>query len=1075
MPKRTDIQSILIIGAGPIVIGQACEFDYSGVQAIKALREEGYRVILVNSNPATIMTDPETADVVYIEPIRWDVVRDIIARERPDALLPTMGGQTALNCALDLAREGVLEEFGVEMIGASQDAIDMAEDRDRFRLAMAEIGLSCPEASVAHSVEEAMEIQQRIGFPTIIRPSFTLGGSGGGIAYNREEFLEIVEHGLDLSPTNEVLLEESVLGWKEFELEVVRDRADNCIIICSIENLDPMGVHTGDSITIAPAMTLTDKEYQELRNAAIAVLRKIGVDTGGSNVQFAVCPNTGRILVIEMNPRVSRSSALASKATGFPIAKVAAKLAVGYTLDELANEITNGQTPASFEPTIDYVVTKIPRFAFEKFPAANDRLTTQMKSVGEAMAMGRSFQESLQKALRSLETGLSGLNPVSVEKGEGDELTLLRRELREAGPERLLYTAEAFRRGLTFEEIHRLTRIDPWFLDQIAELVEIERAVSEHGVAEFTAERLLELKRKGFSDLRLAELTGVEESTVRRLRQRFGLRPAYRRVDTCAAEFATETAYMYSTWGEACEAAPTDKPKIMVLGGGPNRIGQGIEFDYCCVHAALAMRDLGYETIMVNCNPETVSTDYDTSDRLYFEPLTLEDVLSIIEVEQPEGIIIQFGGQTPLKLARDLEAAGAPIVGTTPDCIDLAEDRERFQALLTRLGLKQPANRTARDPEEAIVLAREVGYPLVVRPSYVLGGRAMDIVYGEDELRRYMREAVKVSNDSPVLLDRFLDHAIEVDVDAVCDGESVIIGGIMEHIEEAGVHSGDSSCSLPPFSLEEAVIEEIRRQTRQMAIALNVVGLMNVQFAVRGDDIYVLEVNPRASRTVPFVAKATGTPLARVAARCMVGKKLEEQGITEDLSSPFYSIKEPIYPFIKFPGVDPILGPEMRSTGEAMGVGLNFGAAVARAQQGVGIKAASSGRVFLSVRDADKERLIPVAEEMLQRGFSLVATEGTWKFLTERGLACDYVNKVIQGRPHIVDAIKNDEIDYIVNTTEGRQAISDSFSIRRQALQRKVNYSTTIAGARATLRALDHWNERGVRSLGELHAIKETS
>ena len=1075
MPKRTDIKSILIIGAGPIVIGQACEFDYSGVQAIKALREEGYRVILVNSNPATIMTDPETADVVYIEPIRWDVVRDIIARERPDALLPTMGGQTALNCALDLAREGVLEEFGVEMIGASQDAIDMAEDRDRFRLAMGEIGLGVPEAAVAHSIEEALEIQQRIGFPTIIRPSFTLGGSGGGIAYNKEEFVEIVEHGLDLSPTNEVLLEESVLGWKEFELEVVRDRADNCIIICSIENLDPMGVHTGDSITIAPAMTLTDKEYQELRNAAIAVLRKIGVDTGGSNVQFAVCPNTGRILVIEMNPRVSRSSALASKATGFPIAKVAAKLAVGYTLDELANEITGGATPASFEPAIDYVVTKIPRFAFEKFPAANDRLTTQMKSVGEAMAIGRTFQESLQKALRSLETGLVGLDPIELDNGEVDELAFLRRELREAGPSRLLYTAEAFRRGLSFDEIHQLTRIDPWFLDQVAELIEVEAEIAEQGIAELTAERLLELKRQGFSDARLAQLTRVDESAIRRMRQRFGLQPAYRRVDTCAAEFGTETAYMYSTWGEQCESAPTDHPKIMVLGGGPNRIGQGIEFDYCCVHAALAMRDLGYETIMVNCNPETVSTDYDTSDRLYFEPLTLEDVLSIIEVEKPEGIIIQFGGQTPLKLARALEAAGAPIVGTTPDCIDLAEDRERFQALLQQLELRQPANRTARDPEEAIVLAREVGYPLVVRPSYVLGGRAMDIVYGEDELRRYMREAVKVSNDSPVLLDRFLDHAIEVDVDAVCDGETVIIGGIMEHIEEAGVHSGDSSCSLPPFSLDESVIEDIRRQTRQMALALQVVGLMNVQFAVRGEDIYVLEVNPRASRTVPFVAKATGTPLARVAARCMVGKTLSEQGIESDLSSAFYSIKEPIYPFIKFPGVDPILGPEMRSTGEAMGVGLNFGAAVARAQQGVGIKAASSGRVFLSVRDADKERLVPLAEEMVERGFTLVATEGTWKFLTGRGVPCDYVNKVIQGRPHIVDAIKNDEIAYIVNTTEGRQAISDSFSIRRQALQRKVNYSTTIAGARATLRALDHWDERGVRSLGELHAIKENS
>jgi carbamoyl-phosphate synthase large subunit len=1077
VPKRNDIKSILIIGAGPIVIGQACEFDYSGVQAVKALRDEGYRVILVNSNPATIMTDPETADAVYIEPIRWDVVRDIIAKERPDALLPTMGGQTALNCALDLDRHGVLAEFGVEMIGASKAAIDMAEDRDQFRKAMESIGLGMPEAAVAHSLEEAVEIQKRLGFPVIIRPSFTLGGSGGGIAYNREEFVEIVEHGLDLSPTNEVLLDESLLGWKEFELEVVRDKADNCIIICSIENFDPMGVHTGDSITVAPAMTLTDKEYQELRNAAIAVLRKIGVDTGGSNVQFAIDPESGRVVVIEMNPRVSRSSALASKATGFPIAKVAAKLAVGYTLDELKNEITGGATPASFEPSIDYVVTKIPRFAFEKFPAANDRLTTQMKSVGEAMAIGRTFQESLQKALRSLETGLNGLDPVEFEDvNEGvDELTLLRRELREAGPSRLLYVAEGFRRGLAFDEIHRLSRIDPWFLDQIAEIVEVEAEIREQGIAGLTDQRLLELKRMGFSDARLAILAGVDEQGIRKLRARAGIRPAYRRVDTCAAEFATETAYMYSTWGEACEAAPTDRPKIMVLGGGPNRIGQGIEFDYCCVHAALAMRDLGYETIMVNCNPETVSTDYDTSDRLYFEPLTLEDVLAIVDTEKPEGIIIQFGGQTPLKLARDLEAAGAPIVGTTPDCIDLAEDRERFQALLKELGLKQPANRTARDPEEAIVLAREVGYPLVVRPSYVLGGRAMDIVYGEDELRRYMREAVKVSNDSPVLLDRFLDHAIEVDVDAVCDGEDVIIGGIMEHIEEAGVHSGDSSCSLPPFSLSREIIDEIAKQTRQMALALKVIGLMNVQFAVRKDEIFVLEVNPRASRTVPFVAKATGTALARVAARVMVGRSLKEQGITEDLSSSFYSIKEPIYPFIKFPGVDPILGPEMRSTGEAMGVGLNFGAAVARAQQGVGIVAAASGRVFLSVRDADKDRLLPVAQELLERGFSLVATEGTWKFLVENGIECAYVNKVIQGRPHIVDLIKNDEIDYIVNTTEGRQAIADSFSIRRTALQHKVNYSTTIAGARATLRALDHWNDRGVRSLAELYQLKEQS
>ncbi len=1073
MPKRNDIQSILIIGAGPIVIGQACEFDYSGVQAVKALREEGYKVILVNSNPATIMTDPDIADVVYIEPIRWDVVRDIIEKERPDALLPTMGGQTALNCALDLDREGVLAEFGVEMIGASKKAIDMAEDREEFRDAMRDIGLESPEAEVARSLEQAVEIQKRIGFPVIIRPSFTLGGSGGGIAYNREEFVEIVEHGLDLSPTNEVLLDESLLGWKEFELEVVRDKADNCIIICSIENFDPMGVHTGDSVTVAPAQTLTDKEYQVLRDASIAVLRKIGVDTGGSNVQFAINPEDGRVVVIEMNPRVSRSSALASKATGFPIAKVAAKLAVGYTLDELDNEITGGATPASFEPTIDYVVTKIPRFAFEKFPAANDRLTTQMKSVGEAMAFGRTFQESLQKALRSLETGLTGLDPVEFE-GDDDEPTLIRREVREAGADRMLYVAEAFRRGMEFEEVHRLSQIDPWFLDQVQELVEVEQAIHEGGIAALNRDRLLELKRYGFADARIAELAGVSEKSIRKLRASHDIRPAYRRVDTCAAEFATSTAYMYSTWGEQCEAAATSRRKIMVLGGGPNRIGQGIEFDYCCVHAAMAMRDLGFETIMVNCNPETVSTDYDTSDRLYFEPLTLENVLAIVDVEKPEGIIIQFGGQTPLKLARELEAAGAPIIGTTPDCIDLAEDRERFQRLLNELGLKQAPNRTARDPDEALVLAREIGYPLVVRPSYVLGGRAMDIVYGEDELNRYMREAVKVSNDSPVLLDHFLDHAIEVDVDAVCDGENVIIGGVMEHIEEAGVHSGDSSCSLPPFSLDDDCIEEIKRQTRQMALGLNVIGLMNVQFAVREGEIYVLEVNPRASRTVPFVSKATGVPLAQVAARCMVDNSLKEQNLTEDLSSPFYSIKEPVYPFIKFPGVDPILGPEMRSTGEAMGVGRSFGSAVARAQQGVNINIKHSGRVFLSVRDADKDRLLPVAQELIERGFSLVATQGTWKFLVENDIDCDYVNKVIQGRPHIVDLIKNDEIDYIVNTTEGRQAIADSFSIRREALQRKVNYSTTIAGARATLRALDHWHERGVRSLEELHSTKET-
>ena len=1073
MPKRTDIQSILIIGAGPIVIGQACEFDYSGVQAVRALREEGYRVILVNSNPATIMTDPETADAVYIEPIRWDVVRDIIEKERPDALLPTMGGQTALNCALDLDREGVLAEFGVEMIGAARDAIDMAEDRDKFRKAMLEIGLEVPRALIAHSLEEAIEAQQEIGFPIIIRPSFTLGGSGGGIAYNREEFVEIVSHGLDLSPTTEVLLEESVLGWKEFELEVVRDRKDNCIIVCSIENIDPMGVHTGDSITVAPAQTLTDKEYQQLRNAAIAVLRKIGVDTGGSNVQFAVSPEDGRILVIEMNPRVSRSSALASKATGFPIAKVAAKLAVGYTLDELKNEITGGATPASFEPSIDYVVTKIPRFAFEKFPAANDRLTTQMKSVGEAMAFGRTFQESLQKALRSLETGLSGLDPVEfVSDVAGDQATALERELRQAGPDRLRYVAEAFRRGLSFEVVHRLTRIDPWFLDQILEIIETEQQVEQDGVAALTRDRLLALKRMGFADQRLAELLAVKEADIRQLRQQLALKPAFRRVDTCAAEFATTTAYLYSTWGEACEAEPSKRRKIMVLGGGPNRIGQGIEFDYCCVHAAMAMRELGFETIMVNCNPETVSTDYDTSDRLYFEPLTLEDVLGIIEVEQPEGIIIQFGGQTPLKLARDLADAGAPIIGTTPDCIDQAEDRERFQQLIETLGLRQPANRTARNPEEAVALAAEIGYPLVVRPSYVLGGRAMDIVHGEDELRRYMTEAVKVSNDSPVLLDRFLDHATEVDVDAVCDGEHVIIGAIMEHIEEAGVHSGDSSCSLPPFSLSAEIQTEIAAQTRAMALALNVVGLMNVQFAVRGDDIYVLEVNPRASRTVPFVAKATGTALARIAAKAMVGETLEKQGVTEDLSTKFYSIKEPVYPFIKFQGVDPILGPEMRSTGEVMGVGLSFGAAAARAQQGAGINAAGSGRAFLSVRNADKDRLVPVAQQLIERGFELVATEGTWQHLTDAGVACEYINKVNQGQPHIVDAIKNGEIDYIVNTTEGRQAITDSFSIRRTALQRKINYSTTIAGAKATLRALEFWHERGTRSLRELYELE---
>jgi carbamoyl-phosphate synthase large subunit len=1069
MPKRTDLKSILIIGAGPIVIGQACEFDYSGAQACKALREEGYRVILVNSNPATIMTDPETADAIYIEPIEWRIVEQIIATEKPDALLPTMGGQTALNCALDLAREGVLEKYGVEMIGASRKAIDMAEDREQFRDAMLEIGLDVPTAAIAHSMEEALQKQVAIGYPTIIRPSFTMGGSGGGIAYNLEEFEDIVARGLELSPTTEVLLEESVLGWKEFEMEVVRDHQDNCIIVCSIENLDPMGVHTGDSITVAPAQTLTDKEYQVLRDASIAVLRKIGVDTGGSNVQFAVNPEDGRVIIIEMNPRVSRSSALASKATGFPIAKVAAKLAVGYTLDELRNEITGGATPASFEPAIDYVVTKIPRFAFEKFPAADPKLTTQMKSVGEAMSIGRTFQESIQKALRSLETGRDGFNEIL----EGDEAELrratLQRELRETGSERVLYVADAFREGLDFETIRALSGIDPWFLAQIEDLVRTESLIRDMELDGLSADGLLRLKRKGFSDSRIASLMGVAEDRVRERRHELGVRPVYKRVDTCAAEFATSTAYMYSTYEEECESEPGERKKIMVLGGGPNRIGQGIEFDYCCVHAALALREDGYETIMVNCNPETVSTDYDTSDRLYFEPLTLEDVLEIVHKENPLGVIVQFGGQTPLKLARPLEAAGVPIIGTTPDSIDLAEDRERFQHLLDRLGLRQPPNRTAMSPEEAVELADEIGYPLVVRPSYVLGGRAMDIVHGEEELSRYMRDAVKVSNDSPVLLDRFLDHAKEVDIDAICDGEDVLIGGIMEHIEQAGVHSGDSACSLPPYSLSQEIQDEMRRQMRLMALELGVVGLMNAQFALRGKDVYVLEVNPRASRTVPFVSKATGLPLAGIAAKVMAGKKLQEQGYKREIIPNFYSIKEAIFPFIKFPGVDPILGPEMRSTGEVMGIGWSFGGARAKSMKAANQGLPKPGKAFLSVRDADKQVLIPIARELTGRGYQLVATRGTCEYLLEHSIDCEMVNKVMEGRPHVVDLIKNGEIKFIVNTTEGAQAIADSFSIRREALQRKVSYTTTIAGGRATLRALDHENDYTVHSLQQLH------
>jgi carbamoyl-phosphate synthase large subunit len=1079
MPKRTDIKTVLIIGAGPIVIGQACEFDYSGAQACKALRDEGYRVVLVNSNPATIMTDPEMADAVYIEPINWQTVEKIIAKENPDALLPTMGGQTALNCALDLADHGVLEKYGVELIGASRDAIRMAEDRELFRVAMAEIGLECPKAAVARTFEQAIEIQTTVGYPTIIRPSFTLGGSGGGIAYNKEEFEEIVKRGLELSPTSEVLVEESVLGWKEFEMEVVRDTADNCIIVCSIENFDAMGVHTGDSITVAPAQTLTDKEYQRLRDASIAVLRKIGVDTGGSNVQFGINAQTGRVVVIEMNPRVSRSSALASKATGFPIAKIAAKLAVGYTLDELRNEITGGATPASFEPTIDYVVTKIPRFAFEKFPAADSRLTTQMKSVGEVMAMGRTFQESLQKALRGLETGKVGLDPTGLDPSSEEGLVNLRREVKEPGPERIFYIGDAFRAGMSVEDVHALSFVDPWFLDQIEEIIAAEAQIAEGGLAALDARRMRALKRMGFSDARIAQLTGTDETAVRTLRHAFGVRPVYKRVDSCAAEFATTTAYMYSTYEDECEANPSDRDKIIVLGGGPNRIGQGIEFDYCCVHAALALREDGFETIMVNCNPETVSTDYDTSDRLYFEPLTLEDVLEICELEKPKGVIVQYGGQTPLKLAQALEAAGVPIIGTSPDSIDLAEDRERFQKLVEDLGLKQPPNRIARKAEEAVALAREVGYPLVVRPSYVLGGRAMEVVHSDADLERYIREAVRVSEKSPVLLDRFLDNAVEVDVDVIADREgNVLIGGVMEHIEEAGVHSGDSSCSLPPYSLKPATQARLREQVTALAKALDVVGLMNTQFAVTvsdqpdGEDtIYLLEVNPRASRTVPFVSKATGMPLAKIAARCMAGKTLAEQGATREVVPEYYSVKEAIFPFAKFQGVDPILGPEMRSTGEVMGVGRSFGAAMARAQEAGGIKAVpDSGKVFVSVRDPDKQRVLPVARDLVKRGYELVATHGTAAFLRGEGLECQAVNKVAEGRPHIVDLIKNGEIAYIINTTEGRQAISDSFSIRREALQQRVTYSTTVAGARALVQSLEFRGTGPVWSLQELHA-----
>ena len=1069
MPKREDINSILIIGAGPIVIGQACEFDYSGAQACKALREEGYRVILVNSNPATIMTDPDMADAIYIEPIQWQAIEHIIEREKPDALLPTMGGQTALNCALDLDREGVLAKHGVEMIAAKREAIDMAEDRDKFKQAMLSIGLDVPRAYIAHTLEEAVERQAEIGFPTIIRPSFTMGGSGGGIAYNSEEFDEIVSRGLDLSPTTEVLIEESVLGWKEYEMEVVRDRKDNCIIVCAIENLDPMGVHTGDSITVAPTQTLTDKEYQRMRDASIAVLRKIGVETGGSNVQFSVNPRDGRLLVIEMNPRVSRSSALASKATGFPIAKVAAKLAVGYTLDELDNEITGGATPASFEPTIDYVVTKIPRFTFEKFPDADSRLTTQMKSVGEVMAMGRTFQESLQKALRGLEYGFDGLDEVLPRQPTEKDLDDMQEELRFPGPTRLLYVADAFRHGLRIDDVHRLSGIDPWFLGQILDLVRTEENIRRLGRGALRAENLRPIKRKGFGDARIAGLIDVPEQSVRDLRVKQGITPVYKRVDTCAAEFATPTAYMFSTYDQECESEPTDRDKIVVLGGGPNRIGQGIEFDYCCVHAALALRDAGYETIMVNCNPETVSTDYDTSDRLYFEPLTFEDVMNIIDVEKPKGVIVQFGGQTPLKLARALEAAGAPIIGTSPDSIDLAEDRERFQKLIESLGLRQPPNRTARTEEEAVQMAVDVGYPLVVRPSYVLGGRAMEIVYTEEDLRTYVREAVQVSNESPVLLDRFLDQAKEVDVDAICDGEDVMICGMMEHIEQAGVHSGDSGCSLPPFSLEASTQDAMRVQIRQLAKGLNVVGLMNTQFAVQNGVIYLLEVNPRASRTVPFVSKATGLSAAKVAALVMAGQTLKDLGVLEERVPPYFSVKESVFPFQKFPGADPILGPEMKSTGEVMGTGRSFGEAYAKAQLASGVILPRQGTALVSVRNQDKEAAVELARILVDRGFGLVATHGTAKAIAAAGIACRRVNKVREGRPHIVDLIKSEEITLIVNTTEGKQAIRDSHPIRAATIGRGITYYTTLAAARATCLALDHLDDDAVNRLQDLH------
>ena len=1068
MPKREDIKSILIIGAGPIVIGQACEFDYSGAQACKALREEDYRVILVNSNPATIMTDPKMADATYIEPIEWRTVEKIIAKEKPDALLPTMGGQTALNCALDLERHGVLAKHNVEMIGAKKEAIDKAEDRELFRKAMLKIGLDMPKAAIAHNMEDAHSVQETVGYPTIIRPSFTMGGTGGGVAYNKEQFIEICQRGLDLSPTNELLIEESIIGWKEFEMEVVRDHNDNCIIVCSIENFDPMGIHTGDSITIAPAQTLTDKEYQVMRNASLAVLREVGVDTGGSNVQFALNPDDGRLTIIEMNPRVSRSSALASKATGFPIAKVAAKLAVGFTLDELENDITGGRTPASFEPTIDYVVTKIPRFAFEKFPKADDRLTTQMKSVGEVMAIGSTFQESLQKALRGLETDKSGLDPI-IDISTDDARGKIRSELLSAGADRIFYLADAFRMGMTKKEVFDLSKIDPWFLAQVEDLVLSEENIIGVSLKEVDSDLMLQLKQKGFSDKRLSQLLNCSEKALKNKRELLKVKPVFKRVDSCAAEFDTQTAYLYSTYQSECEANPSNNKKIMILGGGPNRIGQGIEFDYCCVHASLALRKDGYETIMVNCNPETVSTDYDISDRLYFEPLTLEDVLAVIEVEKPEGIIVHYGGQTPLKLARALELNGANIIGTSPESIDLAEDRERFQKMIQKLGLKQPVNSTARSKEQAVVIADNIGFPLVVRPSYVLGGRAMEIVYDKESLERYMQTAVQVSNDSPVLLDSFLDHAIEVDIDVVCDGKDVVIGGIMEHIEQAGIHSGDSACSLPPYSLSNGVLDDMRRQVKLMAKELNVVGLMNAQLAYQDDEIYIIEVNPRASRTIPFVSKATGVAIAKIAARAMTGISLKEQGFIKEVIPNHYSVKESVFPFNKFLGVDPYLGPEMRSTGEVMGIGHDFPSACDKAFLAAGDIIPTSGKVFVSLRTLDRERLVELGERLNNQGFEIVATRTNQEILQNAGIECTMVNKVSEGSPHIVDLVKNDEISLIISSTEDTQGFEDAAIIRCQALVHKVPCMTTVSAAFATLDGLKTRDKMIVRSLQSLH------